>query len=235
MALIFSNTNDVLFDGIKAVIYGVSGVGKTTLLSTLPRPIIISSEKGLLSIAGTGIPVLVVSSYKDLEDAYAWCVDPNNSQYFDSIGIDSITEVSEQVLAFAKSKVKDARLAYMELADKMVEIIKKFRDIQGKHVIMVAKIDSTKEDMTGAVKYYPSMPGSKLTQRLPYLFDEVLYVGVKTDPSTNQSYRYIQTQPDFQVIAKDRSGKLATMEPAHLGNLINKALGVVSNNGVVNG
>ena len=73
------------------------------------------------------------------------------------------------------------------------------------------------------------MPGNKLTQKLPYLFDEVLYLGVKTDPATNQTWRYIQTQPDFQVAAKDRSGKLAFMEPPHLGKLIDKINGVQPN------
>ena len=78
-------------------------------------------------------------------------------------------------------------------------------------------------------KYFPSVPGNKLTQKLPYLFDEVLYLGVKTDPSTNQSFRFIQTQPDFQVAAKDRSGKLNFTEPPNLGLIINKIIGVQQN------
>lgn len=222
MALKFSNTNDVHMNGIKALVYGISGAGKTTSLASLPRPIILSAEKGLLSIAGTGIPVIEIESFEDLDDAYKWCIDPANQQYFDSIALDSVTEIAEQVLVHAKSKVKDARLAYVELADKMIEIIKKFRDIQGKHVIMTAKIDNNKEELTGIVKYFPAMPGTKLTQKLPYLYDEVWFLGIKTDPATNQSWRYIQTGPDFQVIAKDRSGKLSFMEPVDLGQLINK-------------
>ena len=224
MALKFSNTNDVYNNGIKALVYGISGAGKTTALATLPRPIILSAEKGLLSIAGTGIPVLEIETFEDLDEAYKWCVNPANQQHFDSIALDSITEIAEKVLVHAKTKVKDARLAYMELSDKMIDIIKKFRDIQGKHVIMTAKIESNKEELTGIVKYFPAMPGAKLTQKLPYLYDEVWFLGIKTDPTTNQSWRYIQTGPDFQVIAKDRSGKLGFMEPVHLGQLITKML-----------
>lgn len=231
MALKFSTTNTVLYNGIKILIYGISGVGKTTLITTLPKPIILSAEQGLLSIAGSNIPVITIETIQDLEDAYVWCTDPRNSHLFDSIALDSITEIGEQVLEVAKTKVKDARLAYVELADKMIRIIKKFRDIKGKHVIMLAKIGTNKEELTGAVKYFPDMPGTKLTQRLPYLFDEVLFMGIKTDVTTGKSWRFIQSQPDFQVIAKDRSGKLDNLEPPDLGILIGKMTNGVTTNG----
>lgn len=225
----FSNTNDVHNNGVKALVYGIAGAGKTTLATTLPRPIIISAENGLLSIAGSGIGVIEVENFDDLKHAYQWCVNPANQTYFDSIMLDSISEIAEQILLFAKTKVKDARLAYTDLSDRLIDIIKDFRDIKGKHVIMTAKIESAKEELTGVTKYFPSVPGNKLTQKLPYLFDEVLYLGVKTDPSTNQSFRFIQTQPDFQVAAKDRSGKLNFTEPPNLGLIINKIIGVQQN------
>ena len=225
----FSNTNDVHNNGVKALVYGIAGAGKTTLATTLPRPIIISAENGLLSIAGSGIGVIEVENFDDLKQAYQWCVNPANQTYFDSIMLDSISEIAEQILLFAKTKVKDARLAYTDLSDRLIDIIKDFRDIKGKHVIMTAKIESAKEELTGVTKYFPSVPGNKLTQKLPYHFDEVLYLGVKTDPSTNQSFRFIQTQPDFQVAAKDRSGKLSFTEPPNLGLIINKIIGVQQN------
>ena len=225
----FSNTNDVHNNGVKALVYGIAGAGKTTLATTLPRPIIISAENGLLSIAGSGIGVIEVENFEDLKQAYQWCVNPTNQTHFDSIMLDSISEIAEQILLFAKSKVKDARLAYTDLSDRLIDIIKDFRDIKGNHVIMTAKIESAKEELTGVTKYFPSVPGNKLTQKLPYLFDEVLYLGVKTDPSTNQSFRFIQTQPDFQVAAKDRSGKLNFTEPPNLGLIINKIIGVQQN------
>ena len=229
MAVKFSNTNNVHLNGVKMLVYGIAGAGKTRLALTAPRPIILSAEKGLLSIAGSNIGVLEIESFEDLREAYQWCINPANSQYFDTIFIDSISEIAEQVLLYAKAKVKDARLAYTELSDKLVDIIKDFRDITGKHVIMIAKIGDAKEEITGVTKYFPAVPGNKLTQRLPYLFDEVMYLGVKTDLSTNQSWSFIQTAPDFQVSAKDRSGRLNAIEPPDVGLLITKITGVVNN------
>lgn len=231
MALKFSNTNNVHLNGVKALVYGIAGAGKTTLATTVPRPIILSAEKGLLSIAGSNIGVLEIENFQDLKDAYQWCTTPANQAHFDTIFLDSISDIAEQILIDAKAKVKDARLAYTDLSDKLVDIIKDFRDITGKHVIMVAKIESAKEEVTGITKYFPAVPGNKLTQKLPYLFDEVLYLGLKTDPSTNKSWRFIQTQPDFQVAAKDRSGRLDFTEPPHLGLIISKINNGVQPNG----
>jgi len=226
MALKITNTNEVASNGIKIIVYGIAGSGKTSLLATVPRIVIVSAEKGLLSIVGTGIPVLLIESYEDLEEAYQWLINPANSQYFDAIGLDSLTEIGEVVLAKAKSLYKDQRLAYTELADKTISLIKKFRDINNKHVILICKIENYKEDLTGITKYFPSMPGVKLTNRIPYLVDEVFYLGLKTDLQSGQTQRYIQTQPDHQVVAKDRSGKLNTYEPPNLGYIINKIKGV---------
>ena len=37
--------------------------------------------------------------------------------------------------------------------------------------------------------------------------------------------RFLQTQPDMQYVAKDRSGALDALEPPHLGYLLNKIHG----------
>ena len=39
-----------IFSGVKCVVYGPAGGGKTRLLATAPSPIILSAEKGLLSL-----------------------------------------------------------------------------------------------------------------------------------------------------------------------------------------
>ena len=51
MAIKLHSTKDVTVNGVKMMVYGASGVGKTRLTTTCPNPIIISAEKGLLSLA----------------------------------------------------------------------------------------------------------------------------------------------------------------------------------------
>lgn len=224
MAIQITNTRDeAKLHGIKALIYGKSGFGKTCLAKTAPAPIIISAESGILSLGNVDLPMIKVKTIKDLEDVYAWATSPAANQ-FQTIYIDSITEIAEVVLANAKEVVKDPRQAYAKLMDDMIPLIKAYRDIPGKHVVMTAKQESNKDELTGVVLQGPMMPGNKVGQQLPYLFDEVFRLGIGKMPTGNETYRFIQTAPDLQHDAKDRSGRLDAMEQPNLTHIFNKIL-----------
>ena len=226
MALRFTSTGQVALNGIKVLIYGFAGTGKTSLCATAPAPVIISAESGLLSLRHHDIPVIEISTVEDLTEAYNWAVSSAEAKSFQTICIDSISEIAEVVLANAKKQVKDPRQAYGELIEKTMMTIRAFRDLQGKHVYMAAKMEPFKDEATGIVRYIASMPGSKLGGQLPYLFDEVFRLGIGKVPQTGQQYRFLQTQPDLQYEAKDRSGALEATEPPDLNFIFNKILGV---------
>ena len=65
MAVQFTTTQE-LTEHFKVLVHGESGVGKTRLISTLPNPIIISSEKKAESLKRFNIPMSLVSSMKDI-------------------------------------------------------------------------------------------------------------------------------------------------------------------------
>jgi hypothetical protein len=205
-------------------VYGEAGSGKTVLASTAPTPIIISAEAGLLSLRHSDIPVIVIHSIDDLNEAYNWCSTAPEAAQFETICLDSITEIAEVVLATAKRLAKDPRQAYGDMIEKMTTVIKAFRDLEGKHVYMSAKMEPQKDDLTGIVKYSPSMPGAKLGTQLPYLFDEVFRLGVAKNEEGG-FYRFLQTAPDLQYVAKDRSGALEPWEQPDLSSIINKIKG----------
>ena len=79
------------------------------------------------------------------------------------------------------------------------------------------------QDDTGAIHFGPSMPSNKLSQNIGYFFDEVFCLNIGQDEEG--SYRYLQTQPDTLYEAKDRSGKLDTIEKPDLVNVFNKIRG----------
>lgn len=240
MALQFTTSEQAAqVGGVKALVYGGSGVGKTVLTATLPAPILLSAESGALSLKKANlerlfgvnnpsicynVPMILITNVQDLTDAYEWCTRSSEAQQFASISLDSISEIAEVVLNNAKRQVKDPRQAYGEMIEKMETLIRLFRDIPGKNVYMSAKMEPTKDEMTGVVKYGPAMPGAKLGQKLPYFFDEVFRLGVNKTPQ-GESYRFLQTQPDMQFEAKDRSGALAVMEAPHLSQVFSKILG----------
>lgn len=209
--------------GIKILIYGRSGVGKTTLAGTTPDVLILSAEAGVLSLRDKSIPMIQITTVAELSEAYNWITTNPQAKGFKTIFLDSITEIAEQVLSNAKLQVKDPRQAYGELIEKMNMLVRSFRDLPGKNVVMLAKQESHQDEVSKMTMFGPAMPGSKVSQQLPYLFDEVFRLGVGKTPDGTE-YRFLQTQPDLQYEAKDRSGVLDAIEPPNLTHIFNKIL-----------
>lgn len=224
MAVNLTSTKDAAkITGLKVLVYGGAGAGKTTLCKTIPgNPIIISAEAGLLSLRDVDIPVITVNNIQDVQEAYEYLL---QHPEYDWVALDSISEIAEVVLDAAKKSAKDPRQAYGELQEKMMDLLRAFRDLPGRNVYMSCKMERQKDEQTGAMLYAPMLPGSKLGQQIPYLFDEVLCLLVEKDEQGNNQ-RYLKTQTDYNYIAKDRSGALHPGgEPADLSVIFNKITG----------
>ena len=108
-------------NGVKVLAHGESGVGKTVLTATLPTPVLISAESGSLSLKTENLirlfgpndptvtynmPMILIENIDDLIDAYNWCASSAEARQFQSVGLDSLTEVAEVILNNAKSRLK---------------------------------------------------------------------------------------------------------------------------------
>jgi len=224
MAIQLKRTKEATAQAVKLLVYGQAGAGKTSLIPTLPKPVILSAEGGLLSIADTNLPFIEITSMDELREAYKWLASSAESREFESVALDSISEIAEVVLNSEKKINKDPRAAYGAMQEQMADIIRGFRDLPGKHVYMSAKLEKTQDEM-GRVLYAPSMPGNKTGQSLPYFFDEVLALRVEKD-AEGMTRRALMTDGDGLWLAKDRSGKLEVWEDADLGGIIKKIGGV---------
>ena len=224
MAINLKRSASIATSGAKILCYGAAGSGKTTLIKTLPSPVVLSAEGGLLSIADADVPYIEIGSMDDLREAYSWLRDSAEAKEFKTVALDSISEVAEVVLNAEKKATKDGRAAYGEMNSVMTELIRSFRDLPGRHVYMSAKLEKLQDEM-GKVMYGPSMPGKTLSQGLPYFFDEVLALRVEKDAEGN-SQRALMCDSDGAWLAKDRSGKLAQWEAPDLGEVIKKMGGV---------
>lgn len=217
------NTGSInIKDGVKVCVYGGSGVGKTRLCATAPAPIIFSAENGLLSLRKERVPYIDITNYAALVDAYKWAMTSSEAKRYQTICLDSLSEMAEVVLAKEQSKTNDGRRAYGETQQQMYQLIRNFRDMDNKNVVMICK------EMSVPVGNYkcsvPIMPSEKLQAQVPYFFDLVLHLFVGQNPTTGQSYSAIHTAADAYWQAKDRSGNLDPIEYPNLATIFLKAV-----------
>ncbi len=220
MAINLKSTKGLSANGIKVLIYGQAGAGKTSLIPTMPSPVVLSAEGGLLSIAEADVPFIEINSMASLMEAYQWLTESAEAKGFQSVALDSISEIAEVVLNHEKKVNKDPRAAYGAMQEQIADMIRAFRDLPGRHVYFSAKLEKS-QDEAGRMLYAPSMPGNKTGQSLPYFFDEVLALRVEKDAEGN-TQRALMAHSDGLWQAKDRSGKLDAWEAPDLGALINK-------------
>jgi len=210
------STKDYEVDAVKMAIYGPAGVGKTVLCSTAPAPIIISSEAGLLSLAKKDVAYIEIKRIEDLDAAYRMLAKDDK---YKTICIDSLSEIAETLLKKLKESDKDPRQSYLKMAEHLINMIRNFRDLQGRHVVFVTKMESRLDD-TEVMRHRPILPGQMLPMQLPYFVDELFCM-----IQDRKGERWLQTESDRNRVCKDRSGKLDKLETPDLTKIIEKIRG----------
>lgn len=203
-------------NGLKILIHGQAGSGKTVFCATSgASTLIISAESGLLSIAEAPdyIQTTVVNTIFELEQVYEYLED--NIEKFDWVCLDSISEIAEVLLADEKKNSKDPRQAYGNLSDRMLSIMRGFRDLKNINVVFTCKQQRQLDPDTNITRFIPMLPGQALTNNIGYLFDEVFVLRVEKDDE-GEDYRTVQTGRDRNYEAKDRSGVLEMFEKPNL-------------------
>lgn len=204
MAIKIKNTSDIDLDSVKCVVYGCAGSGKTRLCATAPSPIIISAEEGLLSLADVSCDYMEVNNLKDFNEAFNFVKKSDN---WATVCLDSLSEICESLLEEIKPDYKDPRQAYAALADSILPMLRKFRNLKRINTVFTAKMIPIYDEDTGKRTEEIMLPGRVLPSQIPYMVDELFKLNVDRKGVTS-----IQTRPDRMSYAKDRSGALKPIE-----------------------
>ena len=204
MAIKINNTKEIKIDAVKCVVYGGAGVGKTRLCATAPNPIIISAESGLLSLADVECDYIEVKTQKDFDDTFRWAKSSAEAANYDTICLDSLSEICETLLERIVGDYKDVRQAYQALAMSMVPVLRKYRDLPKKHTLFTSKLIIVEDEDSGKVTEELMLPGRVLPNQVPYMVDELFKLKINRKNET-----VMQTKPDRTSFCKDRSGALA--------------------------
>lgn len=209
--------------GLKAILYGGPGTGKTPLINSIPNVVLLATEPGLLSMRGSTVPTFEAYSIEKIEEFFAWLKTPEANN-FSSIAIDSVSQMAEIYLKHHLSNNRHGMKAYGDMSRDVYEHLEFLYYMKAKHIFLLAK-QQTKDEGGGVLKKRPYFPGQELHVRVPHLYDQILHVGVANIPGQGQQ-RAITTQETFETNARDRSGKLNAIEPwaNGLGEIINKVM-----------
>ncbi|MCP5883106.1 ATP-binding protein, partial [Klebsiella pneumoniae] len=58
--------------GVKSVVFGGPGAGKTPLMQTAPRPVLLVTEPGMLSMRGSNIPCWEAPTPARINEFFEW-------------------------------------------------------------------------------------------------------------------------------------------------------------------
>lgn len=218
------SAKDVASSGFIALVVGESGIGKTSLVKTLPNPentLIVSAESGLLCIAGSDIDVVEVRNYEQLREAILFLIEGKDDFKYENIYIDSLTEMATIVLDHAKSEYPNDNQTlrmYGHYNELMTKIIKTFRDLPDRNVIFTC-LNALKTDGLETVETF-LLDGSKIKDNLKGWFDLVLKYDIMEHEGTK--HRVLITDTEINHLAKDRSGKLDKYEKPDLASIMEK-------------
>jgi hypothetical protein len=209
--------------GVKALAYGPPGTGKTPLVKTAPRPVLCVVEPGMLSMRdAVNIPAWDAYTPERLDEFFKWLFESKEATNFDTVGIDSVSQMAELILTQELNRNKDGRKAYGEMSRRVMDIINKLYYFPQKHIYLIGK--QVVADENGVASKRPYFPGQDLNVKIPHLYDEILHIAEANIPGMVKPVIAIRAQPTFGIMARDRSGRLAELEPPNLGELFKKCM-----------
>lgn len=209
--------------GVKSLAYGGPGAGKTPLVLTAPRPVMCVVEPGMLSMRNAhNIPAFEAHTAEKIDDFFKWVFSSNETRNFDTICIDSISQMAEIILTQELKRNKDGRKAYGEMSRRVMDIVNQLYYLPQKHIYLIAK--QAVVDESGVMRKKPYFPGQDLNVKIPHLFDEILHIGQVNIPNQPKPVTAIRTAETFDILARDRSGNLSEIEPPDLTALFTKAM-----------
>jgi hypothetical protein len=209
--------------GVKLIMYGGPGTGKTPLMATAPRPVMCITEPGLLSVRHvTTVPGWEAYTPDRIDEFFTWLTQSSEAKAFDTVGIDSISQMAELFLTQELGRNKDGRKAYGEMHRRTMKLLNDLYYMPNKHTYLIAKQGVFEEEGSNVRK--PYFPGKELNVQVPHMYDEVWHLGMTNVPSQPQPVIAVRTRSTFGTFARDRSGQMAEIEYPELSSLFKKAM-----------
>lgn len=220
--------------GVKMVMFGGAGSGKTPTVNTAPRPLLLVVEPGLASMRGSTVPAFEAYTAQLVDEFFVWFFNSHEAKAYDTLAVDSISQMAEIILTQELARCKDGRMAYGEMSKRMMKHLNALFYMPQKHLALIGKQCNlevgTKTVAENGVFRVEAVrqkriffPGNDLDTKVPHMFDEILHLDRIPIPGQGiqQAFR---TREVPEIFARDRSGNLAEYEPANLDYIFKKCM-----------
>jgi len=196
---------------IRMLVYGDPGVGKTVLIGTSPRGLILDADKGSESAAAHGSKASKwnVSTWDELEQVQEYLRHEGHEE-FDWVWLDSISLFQEMGLDQIMAELVEAkphRKVYLpdkgEYGQNMNRLglwVRSMKAVPVHFGITAHTLRS--EDDDGRVLYLPAVQGKNMPDKISAHMGIVGYMYAKRKDGT--IHRYLRTTKDAKHYAKDR-------------------------------
>lgn len=207
--------------GCKCLLYGPPGSGKTPLLNTAPRPVLLATEPGMLSMRNSNVPTWEAFTAPRVNEFFDWFTRSNERRNFDTLEIDSVAQMAQIFLDEAKyvKKWGDGRKQHGHMWEETMKHLTNVYWMEQVHVVALCKQGVREIDS----KLIPSFPGQALNRDVPHQYDFILHLDLKAIPNVG-TYKAIQTQESLDIAARNRTGNLEFYEQPNLAALFLKAM-----------
>lgn len=204
--------------GMKSLVYGPPGTGKTPLVSTCPRPVLLATEPGLLSMRQSDVPTWIAPTQAKIDEFFKWFELSAEAKNFDTLAIDSVSQICDIALVEAKKKNSHGLKQYGDMAEYVSPYLERLYFMPQKHMFLICKEETTETGMRR-----PYFPGKVLPVSIPHKYDCILRLAKVAIPNVGEQTAF-QCNGSFDVIARNRTGNLDTFEPPSFSALIQKAM-----------
>lgn len=204
--------------GAKCLIYGPPGSAKTPIINTATRPVLLATEPGLLSMRTSNVPTWVAPTKARIDEFFKWFELSAEAKNFDTLAIDSTSQMCN--IALDESKAKHGLAQYGEMADYVMPYLQRLYYMKEKHMYLIAK-----EELTSDGKRRPAFPGQQLngSSGVSHLYDCILRLAKVPVPNIGEVLAF-QCNGTIDIIARNRTGTLADFEPPDFSALVNKVM-----------
>lgn len=224
--------------GLKMLLYGASGAGKTRMAATFPKPLFLDLESGLRTTLAMGPvlrypsdPNMEITDLAEVKRFYSLVKKAGENAPFETIVIDSLNELVILVTKNIVSKFKQANRQYddqLTMADygklnrDFLTIVSMFLKLP--YNIVLTAVETPREYAEQQV--YPKFPGKQIGPEIQRMMEMIGYCSVvrgKDGKATHQCSFHMS--PTY--IAKDRMG----IAKRDIPNTYQALIGNVSNQG----